>query len=176
MCKDLEQSGRSEIRGRGKKRLTGILFVYPQRRGCLDIWVLSRSKGPSGTLLRIPGWEQTGWVPLYKHTHMYTHTHIHIHIHILVLSCTVMSDSWWSHDCSLPGFSVHGIFQARTLDWVAIPFCRGSSQARDWTQVACVSCTGRFFTTESSKQIISFAFAFSFCSILLGHAMWHERS
>ena len=34
-------------------------------------------------------------------------------------------------DCSLPGFSVHGIFQARILEWVAIPFSRGSSQPRD---------------------------------------------
>ena len=31
-------------------------------------------------------------------------------------------------DCSLPGFSIHGIFQARVLKWVAISFTRGSSQ------------------------------------------------
>ena len=36
-------------------------------------------------------------------------------------------------DCSLPGFSVHGIFQARILEWVAISFSRRSSQPRDWT-------------------------------------------
>ena len=34
-------------------------------------------------------------------------------------------------DCSLPGSSVHGIFQARILEWVAISFFRGSSQSRD---------------------------------------------
>ena len=34
-------------------------------------------------------------------------------------------------DCSPPGFSVHGILQARILEWVAIPFSRGSSQPRD---------------------------------------------
>ena len=38
-------------------------------------------------------------------------------------------------DCSLPGSSVHGIFQARILEWVAISFSR-SSQPRDWTQVS----------------------------------------
>ena len=38
-------------------------------------------------------------------------------------------------DCSLPGFSVHGILQARVLEWVAISFSRGSSQPRDRTQV-----------------------------------------
>ena len=39
-------------------------------------------------------------------------------------------------DCSLPGSSVHGIFQARILEWVAISFSRGSSQSRDWTWVS----------------------------------------
>ena len=34
-------------------------------------------------------------------------------------------------DCSLPGSSVHGILQARILEWVAIPFSRGSPQSRD---------------------------------------------
>ena len=52
-------------------------------------------------------------------------------------------------DCSLPGFSVQGILQARILEWVAMPSSRGSFQPRDWTCVTCVSCkTGRFFTTE----------------------------
>ena len=41
-------------------------------------------------------------------------------------------------DCSLPGFSVHGISQARILEWVAISFSRGSSQPRDWTHVSCI--------------------------------------
>ena len=40
-------------------------------------------------------------------------------------------------DCSPPGSSVHGILQARILEWVAIPFSRGSSQPRDQTQVSC---------------------------------------
>ena len=43
-------------------------------------------------------------------------------------------------DCSPPGSSVHGISQARILEWVAISFSRGSSGIRDWT---CVSCIGR---------------------------------
>ena len=38
-------------------------------------------------------------------------------------------------DCRLPGSSVHGILQTRILEWVAIPFSRGSSQFRDWTWV-----------------------------------------
>ena len=49
-------------------------------------------------------------------------------------------------DCSLQGSSIHGILQARVLEWVAMPSSRGSSQPRDWTQVSCAA--GRFFTTE----------------------------
>ena len=46
-------------------------------------------------------------------------------------------------DCSLPGSSVHGILQARVLEWVAISFSRGSSQPRDRTFVFCVSYIGK---------------------------------
>ena len=44
-----------------------------------------------------------------------------------------MSDSLWPMDCSPPGFSVYGIFQARVVEWVAISFSRESSRPRDWT-------------------------------------------
>ena len=40
--------------------------------------------------------------------------------------------------CSLPGSSVHGISQARTLEWAAISFSRGSSRPRDWTPISCI--------------------------------------
>ena len=52
-------------------------------------------------------------------------------------SCLTLHDTM---DCSLPGSSVHGILQARILEWIAIPFSRGSSQPR----VFCIA--GRFFT------------------------------
>ena len=45
--------------------------------------------------------------------------------------------------CSLSYFFVHGILQARILQWVAMPFSRGSSQPRDQTHVSYVSCIGR---------------------------------
>ena len=44
-----------------------------------------------------------------------------------------------SMDYSLPGSSVHKILQARMLEWVAIPFSRGSSQLRDVTQFSCIA-------------------------------------
>ena len=52
-------------------------------------------------------------------------------------------------DCNLPGFSVHGIFQARVLEWVAISFSRGSSHPRDRTQVSCI--VGRCFTLLATR-------------------------
>ena len=56
-------------------------------------------------------------------------------------SCSTPCDPM---DCSLPGFSLCGTFQARILEWVAISFSRGSSQPRDWTWVSCLSCMGRW--------------------------------
>ena len=47
-------------------------------------------------------------------------------------------------DCSPPGSSDHGIFQARILEWVAISSSRGSSWPREWTRFPCVSCIGRW--------------------------------
>ena len=47
-------------------------------------------------------------------------------------------------DHSLPGSSVHGILQARILEWVAMSFSRGSSRPRDRTQVSRISYTGRW--------------------------------
>jgi len=41
-------------------------------------------------------------------------------------------------DCSPPGSSVHGILQARILEWVAISFSRGSSPPRDQTHISCI--------------------------------------
>ena len=46
--------------------------------------------------------------------------------------------------CDPIDYTVHGILQARILEWVAFPFCKGSSQPRDQTQVSHIA--GRFFT------------------------------
>ena len=53
-------------------------------------------------------------------------------------------------DCSLSGFSVLGIFQARVLEWVAISFSRGSSRPRGWTQVSCIA--GRLFIVWATRE------------------------
>ena len=53
-------------------------------------------------------------------------------------------------DSSLPGSSVHGIFQAIVLEWIAISFSRGSSRPRNWTQVSCIA--GRRFTIWATRE------------------------
>ena len=53
-------------------------------------------------------------------------------------------------DGSLPGSSVHGIFQARIREWIAIPFSRVSSRLRDWTLVSCIA--GKFFTNWTTRE------------------------
>ena len=64
-------------------------------------------------------------------------------------SCSVMSDSCDSMDCSPAGSSVHGIFLARILEWVFIPFSRGSSWCKDWPRISWGFCiAGGFFTAE----------------------------
>ena len=53
---------------------------------------------------------------------------------------------WDPTDYSPPGSSVHGIFQARILEWVAISFTKGSSWSRDWILVSCIA--SKFFTAD----------------------------
>ena len=64
-----------------------------------------------------------------------------------VVSCSVMSNYLKPQDFSSPGCSVHRIFQARILEWVAIPFSKGYSQFRDQS---CISCIGRLIFTTST--------------------------
>ena len=53
-------------------------------------------------------------------------------------------------DCSLPGSFVHGILEARIVEWVAIPFSRESSQPRNWTQVSCTEADS--FPSEPPEE------------------------
>ena len=70
-----------------------------------------------------------------------------------VMSCPTLCDP---KGCSPPGSSVHGILQAKILEWVAIPFFTGFSQPRDQTQVSCTA--DGFFTVwatrESQKDVL----------------------
>ena len=58
-------------------------------------------------------------------------------------------------DYSPTGCSVHGILQARILEWVVIPFFRGSSEPRDWTQVSCIKADS-LSSEPPGKPIVGF--------------------
>ena len=69
-------------------------------------------------------------------------------------SCPTLCDP---ADCSPPGFFDHGLLQARILEWIAMPSCRGSSWPRDWTCFSYVCCiTGRFFTCWATGAFLAF--------------------
>ena len=55
-------------------------------------------------------------------------------------------------DCSSPSSPVHGVSQARILEWVAISFSRESSWPRDWTCISCVSCISRRIFTRAPPE------------------------
>ena len=76
------------------------------------------------------------------HTHTHTHTHTEVSQSRLTLCNPV--------DCSPPGSSVHGIFQAWIVEWVAVSFSRGSSWPRDRTQVPCT--VGRCSTVWATRE------------------------
>ena len=61
--------------------------------------------------------------------------------------CLILCDPM---DCNPPGSSACGILQARIVEWVAVPFSRGSSQLRDWTQLSRIA--GIFFTSWVSHK------------------------
>ena len=67
---------------------------------------------------------------------------------LVVQSCQTL---WDPMDYNPLGSSVHGISQARILEWIAIPFSRGSSQPRDWTWVSYIA--GGFFIVWGTREI-----------------------
>ena len=87
----------------------------------------------------------------------YTAQHIHIHVYIVVVKS--LSHVGLFHDpmgSSLPGPSVHGISQARILEWVAISISKGSSWPRDWTCISCIA--GRFFSSEPPGKLLIYIY------------------
>ena len=85
---------------------------------------------------------------MYKCSDIYVQTYIQLHLyvytHMKKVKVLVAQSLCSPMDCVPPGSSVDGILQARILQWVAIPFSRGSSLRWDQTQVSCIA--GGFFT------------------------------
>ena len=116
------------------------------------------SQGKLGNV--VPSWAATSQLEQYlmarKYWFWWTASYLchtckgykpHINIVLLAQLCPTLCDP---KDCSPPGSSVHEILQARILEWVAIPFPRGSSQLSDHTQVSCFA--GRFFTIWATRE------------------------
>ena len=78
------------------------------------------------------------FIDTYVYTHVYTQMYTHVCV-LITQSCLTLCDPM---NCSPPGSSVHGILQARILEWVAISFSRDLSDPGTW--VFCIA--GRFFT------------------------------
>ena len=94
-------------------------------------------------LSKYKGKVQTLWSNLFVLTWLHPLPLLNVRKKVKVAqSCPTLCDPM---DCI-----VHGILQARILEWVAFPFSRGSSQPRDQTQVSCI--VGRFFTSRTTRE------------------------
>ena len=82
---------------------------------------------------RVLEWGAIAFSGVYTYILVYTHINTYICACVHAQSCPTLYDLM---DCSPLGSSVHGIFQARMLGWVAISSSRGSSQPRDWTHIS----------------------------------------
>ena len=104
-------------------------------------------------LISVSGWEPKPCSRLYRLRPLEIST-----IVITLLKGKVMVTHLYltlrTHGYSPSGVSIHGIFQARILEWVAISFSRGSSWPRDWTQVSCIA--GGFFTVWATSETHTF--------------------
>ena len=95
---------------------------------------------------------------------IFIHEQLFIHVCVLVAqSCPTLSNAL---DCSLPGSSLHGIFQATGYEWVAFPFSKGSSQPRDLTQVSYI--IGKSFTIWPPANPL--------CVDIQGNFPWKKRN
>ena len=123
--------GWGEMERECKRPISGLTFRAQQRGGQRPR--LSRASWGAGLdccdgrwavleLLSVSGSRKAG-IPRFPALNIVTHS-------LVTQSCLTLCDPM---DCSLPGSSVHRIFQARVLEWVAISFSRGSSPPRDQT-------------------------------------------
>ena len=111
--------------------------IYASLRSCA---VLPRPGGPA-----VAQFPSSWWVVLQKG--LIINQSLVQPRSVVCCACSVTQSSsslYNPMDYNLPCSSVHGIFQARILDWVAISSPRGSSRPRDPTHVPCISCFGRW--------------------------------
>ena len=116
-----------------------IIWQSPGIRNCPAVSMEDWFQDPSGcqTLRSLESWHKMAqWSPVY--------------VYILHQSCPFLCDP---RDCIPSCFPVHGVLQARILQWVAMPSSRGSFWPSDWTWVT--FSEGRFFTTWATREALS---------------------
>ena len=98
--------------------------------------------------IKVLNWQKTADIHIMIKRLMSRNTCFMWKVKVLVTQlCPILCDP---KDNTPPGSSAHGILQARILEWVAIPFSRGSSWSRDWTWLFCIA--GRFFTIWAARE------------------------
>ena len=134
-------------------RLGELILPSTKMKGYNDWWAYKwDSTGASpkweGKSPRLCSWfSSTAWNALCLPVVL---THLPVKVKLLVAQpCPTLRDPM---DCSPPGFPVHSILQTRILEWVPIPFSRGSSQPRDQTRVSHIA--GRFFTIWATREAL----------------------
>ena len=137
------------------RKLSGVIERY---RGFLPIgqgnWVLSHTRhphafNPVSHQDHLFLWVSGGWVSSFQNQR-YQMRSQHVYVSLVAQSCPTPCSAM---DCSLPGSSVHGILQARILEWVTMPSSGESSVSRDQTHVS--GFAGGFFTTEPPEKPIA---------------------
>ena len=93
--------------------------------------------------------------------------HGHARTCVTCVGHSVVYISLWPHGLQPTRLLAHGILQARILEWVAIPFSRGSSRPRDQTQVSCIA--GRFFTDWATREALDVSWNYSNSSATGSH-------
>ena len=137
---------------------SGCYNKIPQTEWLKHRNLYSRSSRDWKSKIKVPAWSGSGESSLcgvqtaaFPLSHPTAETerecsgvspYVHVCVHAKPLQwCLTL---WDPMDCSLPGSSVHGILQAKILEWVAMSFSRGFSQPRDQTHMSYVSCIGRW--------------------------------
>ena len=137
---------------RGLQRVNGVTFTFTFK---LKRMLLSRTSRTCVNLhlSQLDLIKENKLLPwLYPYAHkIFQNCFLFYHLKVKVKSqsCPTLCDPV---DCSPPGSSVHGILQARVLEWVAISFSRGSSRPRDQTQVSRIA--GRRFNLWATKEAL----------------------
>ena len=130
--------------------LTGLLCKFKDIGSSAKLWADSLCQVSFWNTGCISDpWPRTDLVILRKTAHFIKPLLLDTKSVLIAQSCLTL---WDPIDCSLPGSSVHGILQARKLEWVAISFSRGSSWPRDRTGISCSA--DRFFTFWATREAL----------------------